>query len=297
MPLTRDERMALEDKAHQLRRTTIDTTYWAGSAHIGGALSAMDVMTYLYYRGMNYHRDDPEWAERDRFLLSKGHCAVGHVGILADLGWLPYEDLKEFNLTGSKLGMHLDAAKVTGVEASTGSLGHGLSIGLGMALAARHQGKDWMTYVVMGDGECNEGSVWEAAMAIGHYDVNNLVTIVDRNKCMIDGPTEDVMSLEPLDDKFGAFGFETHRVDGHDYDALHAAIESAKANRGIEGAKPTAIVADTVKANGIEFMAGNYKWHYGAINEDLHDQCLEALDRFHEQRVAAVERDFSGKVA
>lgn len=288
MPLTRDQRIALENKAHELRQQLVDTTFWAGSAHLGGSLSVMDVMTYLYYHAMRVDRSDPDWPDRDRFVLSKGHCGVGYVGVLADLGWLDREDLKDFNLTGSKLGMHLDAAKVRGVEASTGSLGHGLSISLGMALAARHLGQDWLTYCVLGDGELNEGSNWEAAMAAAHFHATNLVTLVDRNRCMIDGPTEDVMALEPLDAKFAAFGFEVRRIDGHDFDAIDAAVEEAKAGAADPAGKPFAIVCDTVKANGIDFMAGDYRWHYGAINNEMHARCKSALADYHANRVAAV---------
>lgn len=285
MGLSRDERVALEHKAAQLRRSTVDVTYWAGSAHLGGGLSVNDVLTYLYYHGMQVNPADPKDPTRDRFLLSKGHCGVAYVGVLADLGWIPAEELRTFNLTGSRLGIHLDATKVPGVEASTGSLGHGMSIALGMALAARQLGQSWRTYCVVGDGELNEGSNWEAAMAMAHYRLDNLVVIVDRNRCMIDGPTEDVMGIEPIDAKFAAFGFEVRRVDGHDYDALHEAFEAAKVCSG----RPFCIVADTVKANGIDFMAGDYRWHYGAINEDMHGRCVAALEEYAAARLAAVD--------
>lgn len=287
MTLSREQRLALETKAAQLRRSTVDVTYWAGSAHIGGGLSVNDVMTYLYYHGMHIDPADPTNPTRDRFLLSKGHCGVAYVGVLADLGWLPAEELKEFNLTGSRLGMHLDAKKLTGVEASTGSLGHGMSIALGMALAARQLGQSWRTYCIVGDGELNEGSNWEAAMAMSHYRLDNLVVVVDRNKCMIDGPTEDVMAIEPIDAKFEAFGVEVARIDGHDYDAIDAAFERAKATTG----RPFCVVADTVKACGIDFMAGDYRWHYGAINDEVHERCVAALERYDAQRLAACRQE------
>ncbi|GAB77175.1 transketolase [Austwickia chelonae] len=276
MRLTSDERLALEEKAAQLRRQTVNTTYWAGSAHIGGGLSVNDLMTYLYYHGMKIDPSDPRAPGRDRFLLSKGHCGVAYVGVLADLGWLPAEELREFNLTGSRLGMHLDAKKVPGVEASTGSLGHGMSIAVGFGLAARQLGQGWRTYVVVGDGELNEGSNWEAAMSMAHFRLDNVVVVVDRNRCMIDGPTESVMALEPVEDKFASFGFEVRRIDGHDYDAIHEAFEVAKSTRG----RPFCVVADTVKACGVDFMAGDYRWHYGAINDEVRDRCLESLDRY-----------------
>ncbi len=282
--LSRDERLALETKAAQLRRTTVDVTYWAGSAHIGGGLSVNDLLTYLYYQGMTVNPADPKDPDRDRFLLSKGHCGVAFVGVLADLGWIPEQELKTFNLTGSRLGIHLDARKVPGVEASTGSLGHGMSIALGMALAARQLGQSWRTYCIVGDGELNEGSNWEAAMAMAHYRLDNLVVIVDRNQCMIDGPTEDVMAIEPIDEKFAAFGFAVRRIDGHDFDAIHAAFEEAKTITG----QPVCIVADTIKACGIDFMAGDYRWHYGAINDEMHAKCLAALERYDAQRLGGV---------
>ena len=284
MTLTLDQRRALETKAAQLRRSTVDVTYWAGSAHLGGGLSVNDLLTYLYYHGMHVNPADPKDPARDRFLLSKGHCGVALVGVLADLGWLPAEELREFNLTGSRLGMHLDAKKVTGVEASTGSLGHGMSIALGMALAARQLGQTWRTYVVVGDGELNEGSNWEAAMAMAQYRLDNIAVIVDRNRCMIDGPTEQVMGLEPIEDKFAAFGFAVRRIDGHDYAAIDAAFEEAKACAG----RPFCIVADTIKACGVDFMAGDYRWHYGAINDDMHAKCVAALDRYAQERLAAL---------
>lgn len=289
MPLTTQDLVALERKAHQLRRSTVDTTYWAGSAHIGGALSANDLLTYLYYHHMHINPADPKDPTRDRFLLSKGHCGVGFVGVLADLGWLPAEELKEFNLTGSRLGMHLDAKKVPGVEASTGSLGHGMSIGVGMALAARQLSQPWRTFVIVGDGELNEGSNWEAAQSIAQFALTNMVVVVDRNRCMIDGPTEDVMGLEPLDEKFAAFGFEVRRVDGHDFRALDAAFEEARAAANTPGAKPFAIVADTIKANGVDFMSGDYRWHYGAIDSDVHARALASLDSYAAARLAALD--------
>ncbi|MBW3084303.1 Apulose-4-phosphate transketolase subunit A [Austwickia sp. TVS 96-490-7B] len=289
MALTRTQRHALETKAAQLRRSTIDVTYWAGSAHIGGGLSVNDLMTYLYYHHMRINPHDPHDPHRDRFLLSKGHCAVAYVGVLADLGWLPTEELKEFNLTGSRLGMHLDANKVTGVEASTGSLGHGMSLALGFALAARQLHHAWRTYCIVGDGELNEGSNWEAAMAMAHYRLDNLVIVVDRNRCMIDGPTEDVMALEPLDDKFRAFGFDVTRIDGHDYQAIDDAFSHAATVTG----KPCCIVADTIKACGVDFMAGDYRWHYGAINDEIHARCLDALTRYDAQRLAALDDAFA----
>ncbi len=286
MPLTREERLRLEDKAHELRKLTLETVVWAGSGHIGGALSAMDVMTILYHKYMKVDPKRPDWAERDRFVCSKGHIGVGYAPVLADLGYFDRELLKEYNHTGSPLGMHLDSTKVTGVEASTGSLGHGLAVGLGMALGARVKGETWRTFVLLGDGECDEGAVWESAMAAAHFKATNLVVIVDRNKCMIDGPTEEVMSLEPFVDKWKSFGFEAIVVDGHDFDALAGALDRALA----AGDKPVAIVADTVKGCGIDFIAGDYRWHYGSFDADKKAKAAESLERYHGERRARAER-------
>jgi transketolase len=280
MGLSIEELRRLEDKANELRHITVDTVLHAGSGHIGGAMSAMDIMAILYYRFMSIKRDDPQWQDRDRFILSKGHAGIGFVSILADLGYLEREKLKTFNLTGSDLGIHLDSNKVPGVDASTGSLGHGLSIALGMALAARQLQKDFVTYCVLGDGECNEGSVWEAAMAAAHYNATNLITFVDRNRCMIDGDTEDVMKLEPFAEKWRAFGFDALEIDGHSFIALNNAIEHA-----LKAEKPVAIICNTIKGCGIDFMAGDFRWHYGAINEELAEKCHASLDRYYQERL------------
>jgi len=200
MALTKQEWLRLEKKAHELRNLCLDTTYWAGSGHIGGGMSAMDIMTVCYHKYMNLKVEDPNWEDRDRFILSKGHAGIAYAPVLCDFGFNDKEMLKTFNLSGSKMGIHLDANKVRGVDASTGSLGHGLSIGVGTALAARLLKKDYKTFVVLGDGELDEGSNWEAAMSAAHYKLTNLITFVDRNHNMIDGPTEEVMALEPLAD-------------------------------------------------------------------------------------------------
>lgn len=280
MGLNLEELRRLEAKANELRHVTVDTVLNAGSGHIGGAMSVMDIMTILYYRFMRIKKEDPHWQDRDRFILSKGHAGIGFVSILADIGYLEREQLKTFNLTGSDLGIHLDCNKAPGVDASTGSLGHGLSIALGMALAARQLNKDFITYCVLGDGECNEGSVWEAAMAVSHYNATNLITFVDRNRCMIDGDTEDVMKLEPFAAKWRAFGFDTLEIDGHSFVELNDAIEHA-----LKAEKPVAIICNTIKGCGIDFMAGDFRWHYGAINAELAEKCHASLDRYYQTRL------------
>jgi transketolase len=285
MPLTEKEKTALEDKAHELRLLTLDTVIWAGSGHIGGALSAMDILTILYHKYLKVDPKRPDWPERDRFICSKGHIGVGYAPLLADLGYFDRELLKDYNHTGSPLGMHLDSSKVPGVEASTGSLGHGLAIGLGMALGARVQGQSWKTFVLLGDGECDEGAVWESAMAAANFKATNLVAIVDRNKCMIDGPTENVMALEPFADKWRAFGWEVVSAKGHDFDSLSAAIERGMAAKE----RPVVIIADTVKGEGIDFIAGDYRWHYGSFDAEKAAQARASLERYHVARTSGAK--------
>lgn len=288
MPIDKQQWLALENKANELRNLTVDTTYWAGSGHIGGGLSAIDVMTLLYHKYMHYKVADPEWADRDRFVLSKGHVGVCYAPLLCDLGFMDKELLKTFNLTGSKFGIHLDANKVRGVDASTGSLGHGVSLAAGMALSARMKGQSFKTFCLTGDGELNEGSNWEAAMTIAHYKITSLITIVDKNKCMIDGRVSDVMNIDPLDKKFEAFGFEVRVVNGHDFNAMSTVFDEALANTSD---KPFCIILDTFKAAGIDFMQDDYHWHYGALDEERYNKCKESLVKYHQEKLAIIEKE------
>jgi transketolase len=285
MPLTKEDKARLEKKAHELRLLALETVIWAGSGHIGGALSAMDIMAILYHKYLRIDPKRPDWSERDRFICSKGHIGVGYAPLLADLGYFDRELLKDYNHTGSSLGMHLDSTKVPGVETSTGSLGHGLAVGLGLAMGARVKGQAWKTFVLMGDGECDEGAVWESAMAASFFKATNLVAIVDRNGCMIDGPTEEVMALEPFADKWRAFGWEVCQVNGHDFDSLAGAVEKALAAKD----RPVAIIADTVKGEGIDFIEGDYKWHYGSFDAVKAAQARMSLDRHYAARLAAAK--------
>jgi transketolase len=278
MPVTETELAALKKAAHQLREDIIDITYWAGGAHIGGAMSMAEIMVILYHKYLNINPADPDWADRDRMVLSKGHGGVGYAPLLARKGYFDFEQLKEFNKFMSPFGMHLDCLKVRGVDVSTGSLGHGLPIAAGMALGARTRKKSWRTYCLLGDGECNEGSNWEAAMAINHYKLTNLITFVDRNKLMIDGTTEQIMGLEPFADKWRAFGFNVIEVDGHDFIKLGDAIDAAQA----ETAAPTVIIAHTVKGKGVDFMENQVKWHYGGLDTDTRDKAKESVDRMYQ---------------
>lgn len=282
--LDRQSLLELEVKAHELRHLCLNTIVWAGSGHVGGSLSAMDIFTVLYHRHLNINPKNHKWPERDRFILSKGHVGVGFAPVLADKGYFDKALLKEYNHTGSKLGMHLDSTKVPGVDASTGSLGHGLPIALGMALAARLQKKDYTTYCLLGDGECDEGVVWEAAMSIAHFNVTNLITIVDRNKCMMDGKTEDIMKLEPFADKWHAFGFKVIEVNGNSIPEIDEAIINAKTVKD----KPVVIIANTVKGCGVNFMEDNYRWHYGGLDSNKLKEAQDSLDAYHASRIKEV---------
>ena len=273
MPLTEKERQDLQTLAKKLRCHIVDVTGWSGGAHVGGALSMVDILTLLYWKYMKIDPANPDWEDRDRFVLSKGHGGVGHAVVLANKGYFDPEELRKFNETDSMLGMHLDSLKVPGCEASTGSMGHGLPEAVGMALGARVLKKDWKVYCVIGDGESNEGSIWEAAMSASHYKLDNLIAIQDRNHMMIDGPTEDVMSLEPLADKWRAFGFETFEVDGHDLDQVAEAIEKAHAVKG----KPIMLLCDTVKGKGVDFMEADPAWHYGGLSQELVENAKRSI--------------------
>lgn len=287
MALSKAEWIELEHKASELRQLALDTCNWAGSAHMGGSLSSADFLTLLYHKYLNFDPKNYTDPKRDRCIVSKGHIGVILAALFAQLGLVDKEDLKTFNLTGSKLGMHLDSNKVKGLEASTGSLGHGSSLALGDALAARVQNNPHKTWVLLGDGECDEGSVWEAAMATAHYKATDLITVVDRNKAMIDGPTEDVLALEPFADKWRAFGFEVIEVDGHHMKKLSEAMEQAMAAKE----KPVCIILDTIKGEGISFMAGDYKWHYGAMDSEKYEKATQDLKDYEAKRIARAEQE------
>jgi len=288
MSLTKEQWVALEKKASYLRHKTAEVCVWAKGAHIGGAYSSADVLTALYYNVMNFNKDNYLDEDRDRLIISKGHAGVITAPILADLGIVDESLLPTYNQTGSPFGVHLDKRKVPGLEASTGSLGHGLSIGLGLAMAARLNKKDYFTYVLLGDGECNEGSIWEAAMAATQFKATNLITIVDRNQCMIDGRTEDVMGLEPFADKWRAFGFKVVEVDGHNIDEIITALNEAKANKTD---KPVVIILNTFKGEGVGFMRDNYKWHYGTLDQDQLAEAFRDLDAYEAARIARAEKE------
>lgn len=265
MALSTQERQRLQGIARELRLTVIDVMAWSGGAHVGGSLSIIDILTILYFKYLNVDPDNPQWEDRDRFVLSKGHAAAGLIPVLAKRGFFPEETLKTFNHFGSPFAMHPDSNKVVGCDASAGSLGHGLSMALGMALGARLLNKPWKSVCLMGDGECCEGSVWEAAMAAANFKATNLVSIVDRNRFMIDGETEEVMKLEPFADKWRCFGWELIEIDGHDFDQLDDALSRAWAATQA----PVLILANTVKGKGVDFMENNVVYHYASADSQL----------------------------
>ncbi|MCB9478057.1 MAG: transketolase [Deltaproteobacteria bacterium] len=286
MALAAEELKMLQDKAYQIRRRIVQVTERSGGGHLGGSLSQTDILVALYYKYMNINKDDPRWPERDRFVLSKGHGGLGHGVILGDLGYVADEDLDKFGKTGSIFGMHLDRHKVPGVDASTGSLAHGFGIGLGFALGARLKGLPWHTYIVLSDGELHEGTIWEAAMAGAQFNLTNQTTFIDRNRLMIDGFTEDIMKLEPLQDKWAAFGWNVMRIDGHDFNQICQATEDAKKVTD----KPTVIICDTVKGKGVEFMEDERKWHYGGLDDAMAKDALASLDEGKKKRDAAEKK-------
>ncbi len=279
MPVTQEELKDLNAKARDIRKDIVNIAFTAGSGHVGGSLSQTDVVVALYFKYMNIDPKNPCKPDRDRFILSKGHAGLGWAAVLGTLGYFDKEQLKDFNKTGSAFGMHLDSLKVPGCDASTGSLGHGIAIATGLAKGAKMKGEDWKVYCMVGDGELCEGSNWEAMMIATHHKLNNLICFTDRNKMMIDGNTEDITKLEPLDDKFKAFGWHCIRIDGHDMAQICAAIDEAHAITD----KPTMIICDTIKGKGVKLFEGDHKWHYGAINSDLRDQAFKDIDEYYKE--------------
>lgn len=273
MPITQTEKQLLADRARELRITMIDVMAWSGGAHIGGSLSIADILAILYFKYLNVDPDNPKWEDRDRFILSKGHCAAGFIPVLAKRGFFSEDQLRTFNHFGSPFAMHPDCNKVIGCDASTGSLGHGLSMSAGLGLGARYLGKTYKTVCLMGDGECCEGSVWEAAMSISHYKLTNVITIVDRNRLMIDGFTENIMALEPFADKWRAFGFEVVEINGHDFDQLAEALDKAWTAEE----KPVMIMANTVKGKGVDFMENNVVYHYASGDSALCEKAKASI--------------------
>ena len=256
-----------------VRLGIIEATYQAGSGHPGGSLSSADVLTYLYFNELNVRPDEPAYEDRDRFVLSKGHAAPALYSVLAQRGFFPVEELKTLRKIDSRLQGHPDMHKTPGVDISTGSLGIGLSNACGMALAAKLQNKDYRVFAVTGDGELQEGQIWEAAMFASHYKLDNLIVYVDANGLQIDGRTGDVMSVEPIDKRFEAFGWNVQRINGHDFEEIEKATENAKAVKG----QPCAIICNTVKGKGVSFMEDKAGWHGVAPKKDEYEQAVKEL--------------------
>jgi transketolase len=257
----------LKNIAAQIRLGALEGVHAAASGHPGGSLSIADIMAYLYFEEMNVKADDPKWADRDRFVLSKGHTAPALYATLALKGFFSADEIKKLRQVDSFLQGHPDMKGTPGVDMSTGSLGLGISTACGMALAAKIDGKDYRTYTIVGDGESEEGQVWEAAMFAAHYKLDNLCVIIDWNGLQIDGAVADVMNPTPHDKKLEAFGFHVISIDGHDFDQIEAAFNEAKTVKG----KPTAIIAKTVKGKGVSFMENQVGWHGSAPNDEQYE--------------------------
>ena len=267
------EKLSLQKTACNIRMGIIESTHAAKCGHPGGSLSATEMFTYLSFKEMNIDPKNPKWEGRDRFVLSKGHTAPGLYAALANRGFFPVEDLLTLRRIDSYLQGHPNMNTVPGVDMSTGSLGQGVSVAVGMALGLKHQGSSARVYTLLGDGEIQEGQVWEAAMAAAHYKLDNLVIIVDNNGLQIDGNVADVMSPYPIVDKLLSFGFHTIAIDGHDFEAIDKAMTEAKKVKG----QPTAIVMSTVKGKGVSFMQNDAGWHGKAPNDAEFEQAMSEL--------------------
>ena len=260
--------------AYKIRRHAIVGVYNAASGHPGGSLSIADILSVLYFDEMNVNPSNPSNPDRDRFVLSKGHCAPALYGALAERGFFPAEDIASLRKVDSYLQGHPDMKGVPGVDMSTGSLGQGICTANGMALAAKLDNKDYRVYTILGDGELEEGQVWEAAMFAAHYKLDNLVAFVDFNGLQIDGNVTEVMNPTPIDKKFEAFGWNVITIDAHNYDEIKSALEGAKAVKG----KPTVVVAKSVKGKGVSYMENQASWHGSAPNEEQYNQAIIELD-------------------
>ncbi len=264
----------LKEQATKIRRDIVSMIGAAKSGHPGGSLSAAEILTYLYFEEMNVNPAEPKWEDRDRFVLSKGHAAPVLYATLAHRGFFPVEELMSLRKIGSPLQGHPDMKKVPGVDMSTGSLGTGFSAATGIALACQLDKKENYVYTVLGDGEIQEGQVWEAAMSAAHYKLDNLIAFVDNNGLQIDGNIDDVLSPNPIDAKFAAFGWHVQVIDGHDFQQIADAIAAAKAETG----KPSVIVAKTVKGKGVSYMENQAGWHGSAPNVEQVAQAMEELN-------------------
>ncbi len=271
--------LELKKVANEVRKGIVTAVHSAKAGHPGGSLSAADIYTYLYFEEMNIDPADPKKEDRDRFVLSKGHTAPGLYSTLANRGYFPVEDLTTLRKLGSYLQGHPCMQHIPGVDMSSGSLGQGISAAVGMALAAKMDEKDIRVYTLLGDGEIEEGQVWEASMFAGHRKLDNLVVIVDNNGLQIDGPIDQVCSPYPIDKKFEAFNFHVINVDAHDFDAIRAAFKEARETKGM----PTAIIAHSLKGKGVSFMEGNVAWHGVAPNDEQYAVAMADLEKISEE--------------
>ena len=268
-------KLELMKTANEIRKGIVTAVHSAKSGHPGGSLSAADIYTYLYFEELNIDPKDPKKADRDRFVLSKGHTAPGLYSTLAHRGFFPVEDLTTLRHTGSYLQGHPDMKHIPGVDMSSGSLGQGISAAVGMAISAKLSNEDYRVYTLLGDGEIQEGQVWEAAMLSGFRKLDNLVVIVDNNNLQIDGAIDEVNSPYPIDKKFEAFNFHVITIDGNDFDQIEAAFKEARETKGM----PTAIVAKTVKGKGVSFMENQVGWHGAAPNDEQYAVAMEDLEK------------------
>lgn len=268
-------RHRLQEDAVKVRMCVIEGTYHAKSGHPGGSLSIADIMTYLFLEELNVDPKNPDWEDRDRFVLSKGHTAPAMYGAMALKGFFPVEEIKTLRKPNSRLQGHPSMRLTPGVDMSTGSLGQGISVAAGMALGGKLNQKDFRVYTVLGDGEIQEGQVWEAAMFASAKGLDNLVAVVDNNNLQIDGTIEEVNSPYPIDEKFEAFGWHVINIDGHDFDQIEKAFDEAKAVKG----KPTVIVAKTVKGKGVDFMENQCGWHGKATNDEQYKEAMDCLKK------------------
>ncbi len=271
-----EQKNQLKIHATHVRKMALEAVYSAGAGHPGGSLSAADMLTYLYMKEMRVNPKDAQNGDRDRFVLSKGHCSPALYGVLAEAGFLPKEDIKTFRRADSYLQGHPDMKGVNGVDMSTGSLGQGISAANGMALAGKMDHKDYRVYTILGDGEIEEGQVWEAAMFAAHYQLDNLTAFLDFNGLQIDGDITQVMNPTPIDQKFEAFGWHVITIDAHDFDQIEAAVEEAKNVKG----KPTLILANSIKGKGVSFMENQAGWHGAAPNQEQYEQAISELDAY-----------------
>lgn len=266
----------LKKIAANIKLGALEAVYSASSGHPGGSLSIADILTYLYFVEMKIDPKNPDWEKRDRFVLSKGHATPGLYSALAERGYFPKEDLKGFRQIDSYLQGHPDMKAVPGVDMTTGSLALGFSASCGMALSSKISNKDYRVYAILGDGEVEEGQVWEAAMFAAHYKLDKLCIFVDFNGLQIDGPVAEIIGPAPIDEKFKAFGWNVISIDGHDYNQIESAVNSAKECKG----KPTAVVCTTIKGNGVSFMENNVKWHGSAPNKEQYEQAVAEINSY-----------------